>query len=104
MLLYITTYLLWRATVANASAATGDCYFIDGSNDTSSRPCYALDTVGASMCCNSGEGCRPDGLCNGSPQYGETLGPYDGGKSIWRRSCSDITWQDAACIAIAPSE
>ena len=79
----------------------GPCYNIDGSEDSQSSACYVLDSVGASMCCANGEDCRVDGLCTGSANG--LTGPYDNGKAIWRRSCTDFAWQDPACVAIAPS-
>lgn len=74
------------------------CFFIDGSFDHAGGPCYG--NVGASMCCYTGENCQPNSaLCLTSPNG--PVGPYDNGSSIWRRSCTDVTWQDAACLAIA---
>ena len=72
------------------------CYFIDGSFDPAGGPCYGC-CVGASMCCYSGENCS-DGLCLSNPNG--PVGLYDNGSSIWRRSCTDVTWQDPACLAI----
>lgn len=74
------------------------CYFLDGTFDSTGGPCYS--NVGASMCCYSGESCLEDsGLCLADPNG--TPGQYDNGSSIWRRSCTDIAWQDAACLAVA---
>lgn len=74
------------------------CYFIDGSFDPAGGPCYG--NVGASMCCYTGERCLPgSGLCLASPNG--NVAPHDNGSSIWRRSCTDTTWQDPACLAIA---
>ena len=74
------------------------CYFIDGSYDPTGGPCYG--NVGASMCCYAGEECLfGSGLCLASPNG--PVGPHDNGSSIWRRSCTDFTWQDPACLAIA---
>lgn len=83
---------------AFSPSGEGPCYNIDGSHDTASSACYLLDTVGASMCCRSTEECRLDGLC-ASPPYG-LVGQYDNRKAIRRRSCTDYTWQDPACLAI----
>ncbi|KAM0794043.1 hypothetical protein BDR22DRAFT_967979 [Usnea florida] len=74
-----------------------ECWFIDGSLDLAGGPCY--HGVGASMCCYTGENCLPNGLCIATPNG--PVGPYDNSSSIWRRSCTDITWQDLACLAIA---
>lgn len=77
------------------------CYFIDGSFDPAGGPCYG--NVGASMCCYDGEECVSlSGLCLATPNG--LAGQYDNGSSIWRRSCTDVTWQDPACLAIAYSE
>ncbi len=76
------------------------CYFIDGSYDPAGGPCYDPMTVGASMCCYNGENCYlGSALCMASPNG--PVGPNDNGSSIWRRSCTDFTWQDPACLAIA---
>ena len=74
------------------------CYFIDGSFDDDGGLCNLL--TGASMCCYSGENCHPDsGLCIANPNG--PVGPHDNWSSIWRRSCTDLTWQDPACLAVA---
>jgi hypothetical protein len=78
----------------------GTCYNIDGSIDRFSSACYFLSSVGASMCCQGNEEYLHDGLCAGAPNG--PVGPDDDNKAIWRRSCSDYTWQDPACLAIAP--
>lgn len=73
------------------------CYFLDGIFDKRGGPCYG--GVGASMCCYSDEQCDLTGLCLASPNG--PVGQYDHNKtSIWRRSCTDETWQDPACFAI----
>ena len=83
---------------AASSDSSHKCYFIDGSFDPAGGPCYS--NVDASMCCYSGEDCHwSSGLCLTGPN-GPT-GPDDGGSSIWRRSCTDFTWQDPACLGIA---
>lgn len=87
------------ATAAIRASSDGPCYNIDGSRDKGSSACYDLDTVGASMCCVGTEKCRVDGLCTGSPRG--LVGPYDDDTAFWRRSCTDYTWQDPACMAIA---
>ena len=52
------------------------------------------------MCCYTGENCLSgSGLCLASPNG--PVGPNDNKSSIWRRSCTDLTWQDPACLAIA---
>lgn len=102
MLSFVIVPMLYRLAAAKRPAGTGDCYFIDGSRDNGAKPCYQLSTLGSSMCCTQDEECRSDGLCLSTP-VGEAVGPYDKGKAIWRRSCSDFTWQDAACQAIPPS-
>ncbi|MCJ1471341.1 hypothetical protein MMC07_009989 [Pseudocyphellaria aurata] len=45
--------------------------------------------------------CTPCGLCVYNRTEG-AQGPYDNGNSVWRDSCSDPTWKDPACLAIAP--
>ena len=78
------------------------CYFLDGSFDPAAGPCYERIGFGASLCCYTGENCGQNGLCLGSPNG--PVSSYDNGVSIWRRSCTDITWQDDACLAIAYSQ
>lgn len=78
----------------------GTCYNIDGSTEATVSACYSLDSVGASMCCHRSDLCNQDGLCITVPRG--LIGTYDEGRSIWRRSCSDYTWQDPACLAMAP--
>ena len=94
VLAVITPFLLLRWRVEA-------CYNIDGSPDAPAEPCYDLNTVGASMCCNSDDECLPEGLCAGSSPHGP-VGEHDDDSSIWRRSCSDKEWRDPACLAIAP--
>ena len=100
-LLYSSLPLLVAANPASQPfppESSHKCYFIDGSYDPAGGPCY--ENVGASMCCYTGEGCHSSsGLCLTSPNG--PVGPYDDGSSIWRRSCTDLTWQDPACLAIA---
>ena len=97
-LLYSTIWLLVAAFSPFPPESSHKCYFIDGSYDPVGGPCYG--NVGASMCCYSGENCYPgSALCLTSPHG--PVGPYDNGSSIWRRSCTDFTWQDGACLAIA---
>ena len=100
LLLVISVFFL--SVSAFSPTGGGACYNIDGTKDAPSSACYFLSSVGASMCCWSGEECRPDGLCTGSPDG--PVAAYDNAVSIWRRSCTDFTWQDPACVAIAPSE
>lgn len=83
-----------------APESSHKCYFIDGTCDSAGGPCYG--NVGASMCCYSGDDCHPSGLCLASPSG--PVGQYDNGSAIWRRSCTDFTWQDGACLAIAYSK
>ena len=89
-----------RRLLARMTADDFECYDIYGDPHSNAVPCYVLDTVGASMCCDDTETCRPDGLCKGNPN-GFT-GPYDNGSAIWRRYCTDYTWQHPACLAIGP--
>ena len=102
----LTMLFLVLASVVSFTTAwtptdSGPCYFINGSRDVVGSPCYDLKTVGASMCCDrqTGDDCIQPGLCADAP-FG-AVGPYDNDQSIWRRSCSDYTWQDPACFAIA---
>jgi hypothetical protein len=78
------------------------CYWIDGLEATSNSPCYSLNSVGASMCCDApdGFGCIAPGICKSTPNG--PVGPHDNGSSYWRAACSDNTWQDPACLAMAP--
>lgn len=71
------------------------CYWIDGTLANSLNPCYSLDSVGASMCCQNGQ-CQKSGLCN-QTIVADTVSMY-----YWRGACSDYTWQDPACFPIAP--
>lgn len=96
-LLYSSILLLVAAFPPFGPESDHKCYFLDGSFDPAGGPCYGA--VGASMCCYSGENCDPTGLCLASPNG--PVGQYDNGSSIWRRSCTDVTWQDSACLAIA---
>jgi len=75
--------------------AYNGCYWIDGTLADSFNPCYNLNTVGASMCCQAGQ-CQPDGLCN------QTIVAVTVSMYYWRGACSDYTWQDPACFPIAP--
>ena len=101
ILLFTTLYSSFSLLVATfapfAPESSHKCYFIDGTFDPAGGPCYG--NVGASMCCYQDESCHPSALCLASP-YGP-VGKYDANESIWRRSCTDITWQDKACLAIA---
>ena len=96
-LLYSSIPLFVAAFAPFGPESNHECFFIDGSFDPAGGPCYG--NVGASMCCYSGENCQSSGLCLASPNG--PVGQYDNGSSIWRRSCTDITWQDSACLAIA---
>lgn len=86
--------------------ASGHCFWIDGSVAEGHTPGYDLNTVGASMCCATDTleyiSSTHGGIClyniNEGPQ-----GPYDHqGVSFWRDSCTDPTWKDPACLAMAP--
>lgn len=100
-LLCLETLLFARAFTPFAPESSHKCYFIDGNFDAAGGPCYG--NVGASMCCYGGEQCvEGSGLCLAEPNG--VPGPYDNGSSIWRRSCTDVTWQDGACLAIAYGE
>lgn len=99
-MLFFALVIIIAHVAAFPPTGTGTCYYLDGTMDEAASACYYLRSVGASMCCYSGESCLSSGLCLNSPAG--LVGPNDGGKSIWRRSCSDYTWQDPACIAIAP--
>ena len=100
-LLYFSVSLLVAANPPSKPfppESSHKCYFIDGSYDPAGGPCYG--NVGASMCCYTGKGCLfGSGLCLARPNG--PVGPDDNGSSIWRRSCTDLTWQDPACLAIA---
>ncbi len=99
MLFFVLAIIIPLVT-AFPPTGDGTCYNIDGSIDHFTSACYYLNTVGASMCCQNDEDCLHDGLCTGAPKG--PVGPDDDNKAIWRRSCSDYTWQNGACLAIAP--
>ena len=90
----LCTLLIWRVEASS-------CYNIDGSLVEGTEPCYDLNTVDASMCCYGDDKCLPEGLCAGSSPHGP-VGEFDDNSSIWRKSCSDKTWKNRACLAIAP--
>ena len=99
MLFFVLAIIILFVT-AFPPTGEGPCYYIDGRIEQSGSACYYLNSVGASMCCASHEDCLPSGLCTGAPNG--PVGPNEDNKAIWRRSCSDYTWQDGACLAIAP--
>lgn len=88
--------------------ASGRCYWIDATEALDRFPCYDLNTVGASMCCDSALrdsfiSCA-NGICAYTFTQG-TQGPNDvESSSFWRDSCSDPTWRDPACLAMAPGK
>lgn len=84
------------------AGAVSNCFWLDGSQAIDLLPCHDLGRVGAAMCCGDKEDCVKEGLCTNSLNGLE--GPYDNGKSIWRRACSDRSWQDPACMAFGPCE
>ena len=97
-LLYSIISLLDAASAPFGVDSKHKCYFLDGSFDPVGGPCY--ENVDASMCCYSGvQDCGLNGLCLDKPNG--PVGEYDNESSIWRRSCTDYTWQDPACLAIA---
>ena len=97
-LCYLTLFLANALSPPWAPEGDHKCYFLDGTFDLNGGPCYS--NVGASLCCYSGETCTASsGLCIASPNG--NVGTYDNGSSIWRRSCTDVAWQDDACLAIA---
>ena len=87
--------------------ASARCYWIDGTDADNRFPCYDLNSVGASMCCDSAlrdffNKCD-GGICVFNFTLG-TQGPNDQGSSYWRDSCSDPTWRDDACLAMGPGK
>lgn len=87
--------------------ASGRCFWIDGTEVINRFPCYDLNSVGASMCCDSTlrdyfVGCD-HGICVFNFTQG-VEGPNDEGSSFWRDSCTDPTWMDPACLAMAPGK
>ena len=85
--------------------ASGDCFWIDGTVAKGHTAGYDLNSVGASMCCAQDSPSFTSFLPGGICQYqntGGAQGPHDNGSSFWRDSCSDRTWQDPACLAMAP--
>ena len=100
ILLGLCASLLASASSPFPPESDHKCYFIDGTFDAAGGPCYS--NVGASLCCYSGENCTHDALCLAAPNG--TPGPHDNGSSIWRRSCTDSTWQDPGCPPIAYGE
>ena len=99
-MLFSVLAVIIHVIAASPPTGNGPCYYIDGSLDESTSACYYLDTVGASICCQSDEDCLSSGSCTGAPDG--PIGPDDDDKAIWRRSCSDYTGQDLACLTIAP--
>lgn len=87
---------------------SGTCFWIDGTLAPDRFTCYDLNSVGASMCCNSGFSTYFDkcigGICvyNYSSLSPGAQGPYDRGKAYYRDSCTDREWRDPACLAMAP--
>lgn len=83
---------------------SGVCYFIDGTEAENRFTCSDLNTVNASMCCESDtfvDSCM-DGICVVSVVV--SPGQYDDEKGFWRDSCSDPTWRDPACVKMASCE
>lgn len=99
--------LLINATIVNG----GTCFWIDGTEAKNRFTCYDLNSVGASMCCDSAAASAfvkciggicvyqsdsyPAGDIPRPTKYGEEL-------SFWRDSCSDPRRQDPACLAMEP--
>ena len=100
--LLIQTILL-LSTISFAYQSTPTCFLPNGTADQGNdgvelfnfEPCS--NTTGYSMCCRqsspgeTGEICRPDGLCS------------DDSGEIWRNGCTDQTWQDPACVKLCTS-
>lgn len=83
----------------------GTCFWIDGTEAKNRFTCYDLNSVGASMCCDSTFVADFDKCIGGICVYNSSLavqGIYNDKQSFWRDSCSDPRWQDPACLAMAP--
>lgn len=81
------------------------CFWIDGTEASNRFTCNNLSGVGASMCCDSKNDPVFDKCINGICAYNFTIGVqgvYDGEQSFWRDSCTDPSWKDPACLAMAP--
>jgi hypothetical protein len=85
--------VLVQLAALSAISRAAQCYHPDGSTATSDyQPC---NPSGRGMCCATNRNnafinkCRPDSLC-----LEEATG------NIWRLSCTDPTWKDAACLQL----
>lgn len=84
---------------------SGTCFWIDGTVAPDRFTCYDLNSVGASMCCDSAFSKDFDKCIGGICVYNYSSGArglYDHGQSFYRDSCTDRAWQDPACLAMAP--
>ncbi|OTB09048.1 hypothetical protein M426DRAFT_18438 [Hypoxylon sp. CI-4A] len=88
-------FLLTANLLAGGLAAADGfqtCYRIDGAVLEESYRCNN-GTTGHSACCNTGEVCWSNGVCQSS----------DDGVEDWlRRGCTDHSWEDPACFDVCP--
>ncbi|KAK3990674.1 hypothetical protein QBC44DRAFT_368640 [Cladorrhinum sp. PSN332] len=97
-LLRLPIVLSFLAVVNPSSAATPQCYFINGDQVTNNRivPCdpsaTGLTPGSHSACCNqqTGDACLSTGLCLGT--WGKTPSQI-----LWINGCTDKTWKDPSC-------
>jgi hypothetical protein len=85
--------VLAQLAAVPAPCRAAQCYHPDGTTTTSDyQPCHAS---GRGMCCATNRNneyvnkCRPDDLCL-----------EVGTGNIWRLSCTDPAWEDAACLQL----
>ena len=84
MPLFTRRALLPAATLFIAITNAQTCYYPDGKSIATDIPCDP--NAPASSCCGKDSFCLTDGLC------------YGGG-IVTRGSCTDKTWNSAACAA-----
>ena len=79
-------YVFSWLNLALLTLAKRQCYFPDGSVDSSSTPCDTSSDNSA--CCGPGNACLSNGYCF---TYVDTM------LGLGRQSCTDKTWQSDAC-------
>lgn len=106
--MFIRSFLFICLCSIFIAVASGTCYWIDGTEAADRFPCFDLNSVGASMCCDKAssaffDSCADGGICAYTYASG-VQGRYDDGLSFWRDACSDPTWRDPACLHVASCE
>lgn len=79
--------------VANVKAQS-KCYNTWGEEDTSQQPCFAPgteDTNATTWCCNKGDSCLSNGLCQGP----------EANSIMTQQGCTDKSWE--GCNKICPA-